>query len=90
MGCPTSISSGTLTPGTNLVFTGRHTLNAVLIQPGATVHVHDNVSAAGPIVFSYVNAGTSTESVVLYNALRLNTGLTVVNAGGDVQVLYGA
>lgn len=90
MGCPTAISSGVLTPGTVTLFTGRHTLNGVTIQPGATVTIYDNTAASGTVLFLYVNAGTNTETVVFYNAIRAEIGLTVVTAAANSIVYYGA
>jgi hypothetical protein len=91
MGCPTSISSGVLTPGTATLFNGRQTLNGVVIQPGATVTIYDNGStAAGTILFLFVNAGTNTETVVFYNAIRAENGLTVVTAAANSIVYFGA
>lgn len=89
-GTSTSISSGVLAPGTHVLFDGRHILNSVLIQPGATVTIYDNTAASGKIVFLYVNAGTSTEFVSFVDSPRVLIGLTVVVAAANAIVYYGA
>lgn len=90
MGCPTAISSGVLTPGTSTLFTGRHTLNGVTIQPGATVTIYDNTAASGTVLFLFVNAGTSTVVVPFETAIRAEIGLTVVVAAANAIVYFGA
>lgn len=86
----TSISTGELAPATTLVFTGRGTLNAATVQPGGTLTVYDNTSAAGTVILQYVNAGTNTESIVFRNAVRFEIGLTVVGVASNVNVYWGA
>lgn len=86
----TTISTGELAPATTLVFTGRGTLNAATIQPGATLTVYDNIAASGKVILQYVNAGTNTESIVFRNAVRFEIGLTVVGVAANVNVYWGA
>ena len=87
----TALSTGELTPATyNAYSEGRQFIDAVVIQPGATITIYDSLTAAGKVVFQFVNAGTSTASVVFRNVVRLDVGMTIVVAAFNAQVYYGA
>lgn len=91
MGSPTTQSTGEIVPGsTAAAFTGHMFLNAVTIQPGATVTIYDSLTAAGKVVFQYVNAGTSTASVVFRNAVRMDIGLSYTVAAANANIYFGA
>lgn len=85
-----SISSGTLTPGTTTIFTGKALLNGVIIQPGATVTIYDNTAASGTPIFVFVNAGTSTAEALFNKSVRCDVGMTVVVAAANAIVYHGA
>lgn len=86
----TTQSTGELTPQTITVTIGRALINAVTIQPGATITIYDNTAASGKVVFQYVNAGTSTDSVVFQNAIRCDMGVTAVVAAFNANIYFGA
>lgn len=91
MSTPTSQSTGEIVPGSTAAFvTGRTFLNSVTIQPGATITIFDSLTAAGTVIFKYVNAGTSTASVVFRNAIRLDTGMSYTVAAANANIYYGA
>lgn len=86
--CGTAIASGVLTSATQ-VYTGRGTLNAVLVEGGATVTIYDNTSAAGKIMF-IATAGAGNTNLYGFNThVRCDNGLHVVVSGGDCIVYYG-
>lgn len=92
MAGPTTQSSGVLIPGTAQLYLGKTTLNAVIVQPGGTITIYDNNTgtAAGPVVFLYVNAGTSTNHLVFQNACRTDNGMTYVVSGANAIIYFGA
>lgn len=90
MSTPTTISTGELTPGTSVIFSGHVFLNAVIIQPLGSVTIYDNTAASGKVVFQYANPGNNTESVVFRNAVRCDIGLTAEVATSNANVYWGA
>lgn len=87
----TSVSSGQLAPGTYNLSGGRFTINAVLLDPSAEVTIYDNPTAAsGTILIHAINAGTSSLDIFYSNAVRAETGVTVVVAGAPAYVFTGS
>lgn len=87
----TSLSTGELVPGTYAAQTiGKQFINSVSIQPGATITIYDSITAAGKVVFQFVNAGTSTVFVTADRPIRLDDGMSIVVAAANAQVYFGA
>lgn len=86
----TSLSSGELAAGTTVLFTGHSLVNGVIVAPGGTVTLYDNTAASGKVIFSFVNAGTNSESILFNRAVRADIGLTAVFATAGGYVFHGA
>lgn len=84
----TAISTGVLTSATQ-VYTGRGTLNAILVAGGATVTIYDNTSAAGKIIFQATLAAGNPELFSFNTHIRCENGLHAVVSGGNVIVYFG-
>lgn len=89
---PTANPSGALAVGTTTLFTGRFTLNSImLLSDGTTacsVTIYDNTAASGKIMAVLaipapaIAATPQTATMSFSNAVKAEIGITVVVAGG--------
>lgn len=87
-GRPTSNPSGALAVGTNVVMTGKFTVNSMQLVPdgtnAATLTIYDNTAASGKVVAVLAAPASSTLPVTVdfSVALKCELGVTAVVAGG--------
>lgn len=90
---PTANPSGALAVGTTTLFTGKFTLNSVILvadgTAAASVTIYDNTAASGKIIAviavpAPAIAVTATSYFLDFsNAIKAEIGITVVVAGGS-------
>jgi len=92
----TAISSG-LKAADTLIYTGRGTLNGVVVNTdgtnAATLTLYDNTSASGNVLAQMIVAGADRTNALLFNlAVRCNNGIyaDVTGTGATYTVYYGA